>query len=353
MVDLNYTYIALVPSYQPTEILPKLAQSLKASGFLVIIVNDGSGDKYQQIFSACKENAVVLCYDLNMGKGHALKLGLNYINRHFAENTIIVTVDADGQHSVTDALSICDIAAKNPFTLILGSRKFKSNVPLRSQFGNTVTRAVYRLTTGLKVYDTQTGLRAFEKALIPKLLTISGERYEYEMNVLLTFAKEGIKIMEHEIETIYIDGNSQSHFDTVKDSARIYREILKFSASSFVGFLVDYAVYSLLLLLTSSLIASNIIARFISASVNFTVNKKFVFKSNENTFTPVIKYIMLAAAILTVNTLLLSVLVNNCGINRMFAKVMTEIILFFVSYFIQRLFVFKKEVIKKYIFKRE
>ena len=96
----------------------------------------------------------------------------------------------------------------------------------------------------MKVHDTQTGLRAFRTELIPVLRDIPGERYEYEMNVLLRFARDKIRILEHEIETIYIDNNAQSHFDTVKDSVRIYKEIFKFSAFSFVGFLVDYSLYN-------------------------------------------------------------------------------------------------------------
>ena len=134
--------------------------------------------------------------------------------------------DKDWINCVEDVLAICSIAEKAPNTLVLGSRKLKENEPLRSKFGNTVTRFVSYISTGLKVHDTQTGLRAFRTDLIPVLRDISGERYAYERNVLLRCARDKIRILEHEIETIYIENNVQSHFDTVKDSVRIYKEIL-------------------------------------------------------------------------------------------------------------------------------
>ena len=91
-------------------------------------------------------------------------------------------------------------------------------MPLRSNFGNHVTRFVFYVTTGCKLHDTQTGLRAFQDTLIPKLLMIPGERYEYEMNVLMYFAKSKEKIIEEWIETVYLEKNESSHFNPIKDS---------------------------------------------------------------------------------------------------------------------------------------
>jgi len=265
-------YVALIPAYKPSAFLSELLKELQSYGFENVLVDDGSGIEYEHIFFESSRYADVLYHAQNAGKGAALKTGLAYIATHFPKDAVVVTVDADGQHKPNDALAICKLAETHLGTLVLGSRKLNADVPLRSKMGNTITRFVYRVSTGLKVYDTQTGLRAFRADMIPELLTIPGDRYEYEMNVLLQFAGKQIPIVEHEIETVYLDNNASSHFDAVKDSARIYKEILKFSASSFVGFLVDYAAYSLLLLFGCGLTLSNVIARVISASVNFILN---------------------------------------------------------------------------------
>ena len=339
---LQTKMIALIPVYKPSRLLPELIGELRETGFEVVVVDDGSGPEYQSLFSGCGTAAAVLRHTVNRGKGDALKTGMQYIAEHFGAEVVVVTVDADGQHRPADAAAVGRLAYQNPGSLILGSRRLKENVPLRSQFGNTVTRLIYRISTGLKVHDTQTGLRAFNGRLIPKLLAISGDRYEYEMNVLLLFAREGIPIVEHEIATIYLDNNSQSHFNTLKDSARIYGEILKFSVSSLAGFATDYGVYTALVLSTGNLRLSNIAARAVSAGVNFTLNRKFVFKSREKLWPAAVKYFLLAAGILLGNTLVLEFLVNTGGIHQLAAKVLTEILFFACSWLVQKWFVFKK-----------
>ena len=105
---------------------------------------------------------------------------------------------------------------------------------------------------------------------------IRGSRYEYEMNVLLECARKGVISREAPIETVYIDENASSHFHPVRDAFRIYREIFAFAASSFAGFLVVYGLFSLLsaLLGQSMLGVCNVLARIVSATVNYTLNRR-------------------------------------------------------------------------------
>ena len=334
-------YIALIPAYKPSEVLMSLVYALYEN-MDVVVVDDGSGAAYSKLFHRCAKAAHVLYQEKNCGKGAALKTGLSFIAEHYGTKCVVVTVDADGQHAVAAALAVAKTADEHPNALVLGSRKFTGKVPLRSRFGNTLTRWVYRASSGVYLQDTQTGLRAFCGDMIVPLLSIPGERYEYEMNVLLSFAKQKIPMMEQEIETIYENNNASSHFDPIKDSIRIYSQILKFSASSFVGFLVDYLLYSLLVLLTDHLLFSNVCARVVSASVNFTLNRKFVFKSNSSLAKSAVKYFLLAVGILAGNTLLLSFFVNACGINLLVAKILTEVLFFLCSWILQKTVVFRR-----------
>lgn len=337
-------YIALVPAYQPGPVFVDLLSQLREEGFEIIVVNDGSGPEYTPLFEKASDYAVVLTHGANAGKGAALKTGFSYIRSVCnGSERIIVTVDADGQHRAKDAKKVCDMARRCPDALILGSRQLQQNVPLRSRFGNTVTRMVFRLSTGSKIRDTQTGLRAFSSGMLPELLEIPGSRYEYEMNVLLKFAQAKRPVQEETIDTVYIDNNAASHFNTLWDSCRIYREILKFSGSSFVGFLVDYAMYSLLLLVTSHLLLSNIGARVVSAAVNYNLNRRYVFRAGHAGTKSALQYFLLAAAILLGNTVVLHFLVNICGINRMLAKMLTEVLFFTVSWLVQRCLIFPQQ----------
>ena len=222
--------IALIPAFEPDLKLVNTVRELRKTGFEVVIVNDGSGSRYHEVFEEAAAYGAVLSYRKNRGKGAVLKDGLQYIRQHYQPPFTVVTVDADGQHKTADVIRCCQEAEKQPEVLILGSRRDDGGqvrVPLRSRFGNALTRQVFWIRTGASVYDTQTGLRAFSDRLVPSLLNISGDRYEYEMNMLLAFADQKRPIVEIPVSKIYIDGNETSHFHPVKDSIRIYRCILK------------------------------------------------------------------------------------------------------------------------------
>lgn len=335
--------IILIPAYEPDRKLIQLLQMLSQEACEIVVVNDGSNPSYTPLFSEAEHYAAVLTHPENLGKGEGIKTGLRYIQDHFREPFVVVTADADGQHSVPDIMRVAAAAVEKPDHLILGSRKIEKQTPLRSRLGNTITRLVFRLSTGSRVYDTQTGLRGFSHRLMPLLLHTPGSRYEYEMNVLMRFAKEQRPVDELWIKTIYLDGNSASHFDTVRDSWRIYREIMKFSGSSFLSFLVDYLLfrilYGFLHPLASGVVLANVFARLVSAGVNYTLNRRAVFRSREPVSESLPRYAMLAVGILLINTILLKGLVA-LGIAAGLAKLAVEAVMFVVSWSVQRRLIF-------------
>lgn len=335
-------YVALIPAYEPDRGMLSLLAELKENGFEIVVVDDGSGEAYAPLFDAAKEFGRVISYAQNKGKGHALKTGLAYISDAFAADRIVVTVDADGQHKVKDAIRLCECVAGDPSALWLGSRRLTGRVPLRSRFGNAVTRMVYRISTGLRVHDTQTGLRAFLAAMIPEMLKIEGDRYEYEMRVLLEFARKKARISEMEIETVYLNDNASSHFNPLKDSLRIYKEILKYSAASLLSFLLDYGLYALLFFLTDRTVLSNVIARVFSGTFNFTLNRRFVFRSQASVWKSALGYILLALFILAGNSTMLWLLTDIWHVHALLAKIVTEVVFFTVSWTVQHFVVFKK-----------
>ena len=339
---METTRIALIPAYEPDERLVGIAESMAARGCQVLIVDDGSGCDYDKIFAEAEPFGIVLRHETNRGKGAAIKSGLAYIAEYYEGSYTVVTMDADGQHLPEDAARVCEAAEAEPEALILGSRRFQ-NAPLRNRTGNAITRGVFRLSTGVRVYDTQTGLRAFSERLVPALRSVKGERYEYEMNVLMCWAQDKRPIREIPIETVYIDGNAHSHFKVVRDSFRIYKEILKFSAASLTSFAVDYSLYCLLSALTGTVAVSNILARIVSGTVNYTLNCKLVFESKAGVGRSVLQYAALACGILALNTGLLWLLTETIGVNRYFAKILVEIVLFVLSYLVQKRWIFCKK----------
>ncbi|MBR1416931.1 MAG: glycosyltransferase family 2 protein [Bacilli bacterium] len=338
--------IALIPSYCPDENLIKLVKELKDNNYKIVVVNDGSNPSFNPIFNEIKEISHVITYKKNMGKGYALKKGLKYINDNF-NNYIIVTLDSDGQHKVSDANKLVNYAKNNLDTLVLGKRIRSKKTPLKSRLGNSITKLVFSLNTGLDIYDTQTGLRAFSNKLINYMIETKGNRYEYEMNVLLYLKQYNIKYKEIEIETIYINNNSNSHFNAIKDSYKIYKEIIKFSMSSFISFIIDFIFYSMFLIISNNLIISNILARFISSICNYNINKKLVFNSKNKSL---VSYYLLVIIVLLLNTYLLTLL-TYMNINKFIAKLLVEIILFILSYIVQKKIIFNRK--RKYEIKQE
>ena len=338
----------VIPAYEPGENLPALVSEVTAAGLVPVVVDDGSGQGYREILEQVSAEAAVLHHEVNKGKGQALKTAFFYIKNNEAENGddfFVVTMDSDGQHTVADALKLLKAAEKEPQTLILGSRALKKGTPARSRLGNDITRLVFCLASGSWVHDTQTGLRAFSGRLLPELLEIPGERYEYEMNMLLDFARKKKPMREVEIETIYIGKhNDTTHFDTLKDSWRIYRDLLGFSLSSFACFLLDLSLFAALSALLAgripaSVAFANVLARCVSAFANYTINRKMVFKSHTGAFKSASQYFLLAAAVLIGGTTVLDLL-TGAGLARIPAKLITEALFFMLSWFVQRKLIF-------------
>lgn len=346
----QYLKIALIPAYNPEECLIQVVQQLSEKGFWILIVDDGSDKEHKPIFQEIDdaENVLILPHETNKGKGSALKTGMAYIQNYISENYVVVTADADGQHRAKDVEMVWKEAKNHPGCLVLGSRKIQKGTPLKSRIGNQITRIAYMLITSTRIYDTQTGLRAFDKTLLPELLAIPGERYEYEMNVLLVCSRKKISLREIGIETIYINDNAGSHFNPLRDSYRIYKEIFRFSASSMVSFILDYGIYSLFLWLTasfsksSSLFLSNVMARILSGFFNYQVNRNLVFQEKTDAGRTAVQYVLLAAGILAGNTILLEVFIH-LGMNQYIGKLCTELIFFIISWFIQRTFIFRQQ----------
>lgn len=340
---VNNRKIIIIPAYNPDFKLVSLVHDLsELNEFQIIVVNDGSFTEKQIVFDLISPYVVLLKHNQNTGKGSAIKTALKYIENHNDSFTVITTMDADGQHIVDDVVKVCESALIYPNSLILGSRKFDKSTPLKSYMGNKITKFIFRCISGKSISDTQTGLRAFNSKFIPLLLSIEGDRYEYEMNMLLRFCKEEIPIKEIEIKTIYRDKeNSTSHFNIIKDSIKIYSTLFKYVGSSFVSFIVDYISFIVIMLFTNQLIFSNVSARVISATVNYNLNRKYVFNSTGHLIESLSKYALLCIFILIMNSIILDLLSINLHIPEFIAKIMTEMILFFISLIVQKIYIFK------------
>jgi glycosyltransferase involved in cell wall biosynthesis len=224
--------VVLLPVFKPGRHLSDLVTALLGEGRRpahVVIVDDGTGPAADvRLAELDARGCTVLRLEANRGKGVALKTGFRHIRSRYP-GFAVVCADGDGQHSVADIGAVAARIA--PGRITLGVRRF-DRMPPRSRFGNTVTQAVFRAATGRTVTDTQTGLRGYPTDLLEELGAVPGERFEYEMNVLLHAAATGHPIDEVPIPATYLGGNAGSHFSGLADSARIYLPLLRYGLFS-------------------------------------------------------------------------------------------------------------------------
>jgi len=338
--------VVLIPAYKPDERLIDLTRELIVdNGLDVMLVDDGGQEAFKHIFEACRElGAEVAVHAVNMGKGRALKTGINAAMLKWPDMAGIVTADADGQHTPKDILRLIDALHEHPDKLVLGSRAFTGNVPKKSLWGNKITRNVYRLVSGIRVGDTQTGLRALPASSLPAMARIDGERYEYEMNVLLKLRDMGLGVFEVPIETIYINDNAGSHFNPVRDAIKIYavifKHLLSYIFSSGLSCVIDVSLYWLFLALGMHRAASNVIARVISSQVNYRMNKNIVFGRGGGKYS-MVKYYALCIVQGALSTALVWWLPTVLPVSAGFVKIPVDVVLFVFSYMIQRDYVFR------------
>lgn len=347
--------VILIPSLEPDGRLPAYVTKLRERGFNhVVIVNDGSSEKYDGIFDslAAMDGVTVLRHEVNRGKGCGLKTGYTYIRDHLPEASGVITADADGQHTVEDCWHLAEALTEEKRALYLGSRDFNlPHVPPKSRFGNKTTSAVFKLLYGQWLPDTQTGLRAFRREELQFMIDVPGERFEYEMQVLIACARAGIPMKPITIETVYENENEGTHFHPIRDSYRIYKVILgnfvKFMGASIASFVIDFVMLTLLGNLVFAKVAhgaffAKVLARCVSAPCNFWMNSKYVFekKMSKQTF---LRYVILAVGIMLVSAVGVDGIMQWLKFpNKVIGLVgvVVDVLLYLVSYRVQNKWVF-------------
>lgn len=356
-------HIIVIPSLKPDNRLAQLTADLKEKGFRdIVIVDDGSGPAFQAFFDDCRaQGCTVLVHEQNCGKGAALKTAASYIRAQFGPDADMITADADGQHLPEDILKVARDMEAHPDALVLGSRDFGKGTPWKSLFGNRITSVFFLLTCGRWVKDTQTGLRGIPASLMELSETEEGDRYEYEMNFLMDACLTH-PFHTTTIQTVYFDDNKGSHFHPVRDAARVYARFIRFLVSSVGGFLVDILMFMLFLYLLGGdasatttmqntgvfdmppeavrIVIATVLARLCSGIANFLLNKFYTFRSKKKAPGEAVRYGILFVCQMAASACF-TALVNMLLQAPAPSKIMVDIVLFFISYRIQRAWVFR------------
>ena len=360
MTELENISVVL-PSLDPDEKLSAVIDGLLSVGFEhIILVNDGSKPENLHYFeeAAAHPQVQLLHHEVNRGKGVALKTAFRWFLENRPQGLGVVTVDGDNQHHPEDTLA-CTLEMVKTGKVILGCRDFSlSHVPTRSRLGNNATCTVFKVFCGMKISDTQTGLRAIPRKAVEAFCGVTGDRFEYETNMLLSMKELGIPYGEVKIRTVYIEENKSSHFRAVRDSVRIYslilRHFFRYTAASILSALVDTGVFTLLSWLLGGILGGLVLdavatgtARVVSSLLNFLLNKTLVFRSKASAGKALVRYYCLAIPLLlaqlglTHGTYLLFGIRDDQTFLRTVIYVIVMTVLYIVSFIIQQRWVFR------------
>ncbi len=352
MKNINVTLV--IPSLNPDEKLISTVNDAINAGFSdVLLIDDGSADEHKKYFRELnlRPEVTLLSHDVNRGKGAALKTAFSYFLENRPDSDGVITADGDGQHRTVDIVACALEMSAHKDSVILGCRDFSlPHVPKRSRFGNRSTSLVFRLFCGMKISDTQTGLRAIPRDLVPAISEAKGTRYEYETNMLLLMGSHSIPYREVKIETVYFDNNEKSHFRPVRDSIRVYGLIIKYALSSVLSSVVDLLGFFLfgLFIVTGNesldVFAATAAARVVSVIFNFALNKRLVFENKGSVGKTLFRYICLAIPIMLFSGLFVYLLSDAVGIESSFLRTLIKMpvdaVLFLISFRAQRSWVF-------------
>lgn len=352
----------ILPSLNPSDKFDAVVDQAVAAGFAdIVIVDDGSREDCKGHFrhAARHSQVTVLTHPVNRGKGQALRTAFAFLLENRPDCRGAVTIDGDGQHRIADILAVAE-AVGDGKRIVMGCRDFSGpQVPARSRSGNRITCGVFRLVCGIRLRDTQTGLRGIPAALFPALLQVRGDRFEYETNMLLDMKRMGVGFRELPIETVYEDDNSESHFRPVRDSVRIYKFILLYLLSSLAGAGLDLLVFYVARLLLqprveawdmsegSAVLCATVLARACSSFLNFNLNKSVVFHGAGGFGRTMLRYYCLAIPQMLLSAGLVYLLSrwasSGAGVLTTLIKFVVDLALFFVSFRVQQGWVFREE----------
>lgn len=210
--------LVVVPTYNNAGTIVSVIEQVRQYSDHILVVNDGSTDTTAEIIRSL--NVEQISYSKNRGKGYAIRRSFEYAKQN--GYNYVLTIDSDGQHYASDIANFTREIISNPDSLIIGARNLTAdNMPSKNTFANKFSNFWYRIETGNKLIDTQSGFRLYPIRKIGDTRFFSN-RYEFEVEVLVRSAWNGVNVYNIPIQVYYPPTDERiSHFKPLKDFTRI------------------------------------------------------------------------------------------------------------------------------------
>ena len=352
----------IIPALNPDNRIFSFLNALTNKGFNNFVVIDDGSDKdiTSDIFSDLERKGVkVITFEKNEGKGKAIKAGLSYVYDSMPDAVGVITADYDGRQNA-DAVSLVADKLLSGSRFVLGIRDLKATSMSKSmRRGYKLTQFVFGLLYDKKIKDIQTGLRGICYELIPRFLDVRGSRYEYEPKMMVEAVRNEIPIdmidagpirpIGRSDSTLYVSENFRPFYDSFRISVALFLNFLEYALTSVSATVIDFILFYILsefvfnnLELNICVLLSTALARLVSATLSFCINRRVVFKSSNNLGKTIIMFYTLAGIIMLCSAELVTLFVSLFGGSKTITKLFVDLCLFFLSYQIQQRVIFRK-----------
>lgn len=353
--------VIVIPALNPPNSFPEYIRRLREHGFdRIVVVNDGSRtDKLPVFFKVQRAGATVLTHETNRGVGAALKTGFRYYEDNFHSQTDgIITLNCDRLTAPEDvekvASSLHNEQAMGSYAIVVGSRDFTSHQVTDYDYRmNGVMKLCYHMLMGVRLSDPMSGVYGIPDLRVQHCIDVEADGYEYSTALLMSFEKIGF-LQVPVPYTVYepTSEKTRKSRDTFRIVFTLIRKFVLYSVTSLMATVVDLIMFSIFTNITFrgkvfAILYGTICARLISASVNYILTKHFVFHFKSDNANRGAKsageFMALSAAQCLCSAFVVSVLNRLLGGSATGIKVLTDLVLFFVSYKIQHKYIFKDD----------
>lgn len=358
--------IVIITVNDPDNRLKDAVGALSGGGVRFVIAESCSEEDASALLSlAAREDVSVTHLPRGTGRGAALKAALSYAGGICSANECVLTLAENASSPASAAKAVAEAWEKQGAGLVLGGFDDDKRMKLPRRVSTKLRRSIFAFTSGARVRDIESGLRAFSSDMIPELLQLKGDSHDFELAVLFHAQRQRYEFAELEFGPSTGPLPERRKFS---DSWHVYRTILAFMLSSFGCSIIDYATVmtsSTLLPLLSSAIRTDsatsllpifgltvdtklialILGRFVGSTCNFLFNRKLVFRSTG--WSSMIKYFTVVAGLLAVNYLLIHLITGEGGVPLWLAQPIVQTALYPLNFLLQRKWVFRTKDNKK------
>ena len=332
--------ILIIPLCNPEiECFNKFASEIKNYFNKIVVINDGSNNKYNDYFDNLTTKYTVLTNDLPCGKGLSIKRGIKYTLENYKKIKYFIILDYDFNIDVEDIIKCYKIAISNPDKIIIGKNSIDKNNKVKFVLNSFIKINFLAYFNKMKenyLFD----LQIMDKDTAKKMLNIKENGYDFNLNLVVKNYDDELKILYCPIKTLENKNKNNLKINLFKEIYNIIRLFCKYFIKAIISYVLSLLLFVLFFYYINSandlsgIILSNIISGFIAFAFSMFVNFNNFYKINS--FNKNLIYFIKKILKIIIVGFFIYILYNLLSINLLISKIIVDIIttvVFFIIFY--------------------